>query len=342
MKTIRLQERHVDRPASRPAVGGNGDAGVRGTLYDLLEGDRSDGRLGRFVNRALVALILANVAAVILESQLSVQRVTPEFFHGFEIASVVIFTLEYLARLWAAPADPRYQGSPPWRARLSYATSPLVVIDLLAIAPFYLALLIPIDLRYLRAFRLLRLLKLSRYFDGLQIFLKVIKAEIGAISAALLTMFVLVIISACLMFSLESQAQPQVFRSVVDAIWWAVVTLTTVGYGDVTPVTAGGKILAMVIMLMGVATFALPAGILAARFSAELQERREKLRFEVAEALSDGMLDAGEEAELARLRAELGLSEDTLTRLVELHGRTGHGFRYCPQCGEHLEAGRSR
>src|SRR6056297_43316 len=114
MKTIRLQERHVDRPADRPAVGGSGDGSLRGTLYDLLEGDRSGSRLGRFVNRALVALILANVAAVILESQLSVQRVTPGSFHAFEIASVVIFTLEYLARLWAAPADPRYQDLPSW------------------------------------------------------------------------------------------------------------------------------------------------------------------------------------------------------------------------------------
>lgn len=337
MKTIRLQEQQADPVPDAGNPGNPGDGSLRAALYDLLEGERSSGPVGRLLNRMLVALILANVAAVILESQVSLHLATPAFFHGFEIASVVIFTLEYLARLWAAPADPRYEGLRPARARLAYASSPLAVVDLLAIAPFYLALLVPIDLRYLRAFRLLRLLKLSRYFDGLQIFVKVIRAEIGAISAALLTMFVLVIISACLMFSLESHAQPQVFASVVDAIWWAVVTLTTVGYGDVTPVTVGGKILAMGIMLMGVATFALPAGILAARFSEELRERREKLRLEVAEALSDGVLDAGEQAELARLQSELGLSADTLARLVELHGRAGHGFRYCPRCGEHLE-----
>ncbi|HKL63075.1 MAG TPA: ion transporter [Woeseiaceae bacterium] len=339
MKTIRVQEQHAERPASGPDAHG-GKGGLRLALYDLLEGERAATPAGRFLNRALVALILANVAAVILESQFSPGLVTPAFFHGFEVASVVIFTLEYLGRLWAAPADPRYAGVRSWRARLAHAASPLAVVDLLAIAPFYLALLFPIDLRYLRAFRLLRLLKLSRYFDGLQVFLKVIRAEVGAISAALLTMFVLVIISACLMFSLESQAQPQVFGSVVDAIWWAVVTLTTVGYGDVTPVTAGGRILGMGIMLMGVATFALPAGILAARFSEELQERREKLRFEVAEALSDGVLDGTEQAELAELRTELGLSQDTLIRLVELHGRTAHGFRYCPRCGEHLDSAR--
>ncbi len=341
MKTFRVQEQQADGPVDE-RDGHGGEGGLRQALYDLLEGERAATPAGLFLNRALVALILANVAAVILESQLSRELVTPAFFHGFEIASVVIFTLEYLARLWAAPVDPRYRALKPWRARLAHAATPLAVVDLLAIAPFYLALLAPIDLRYLRAFRLLRLLKLSRYFDGLQIFLKVIRAEIGAISAALLTMFVLVIISACLMFSLESEAQPRVFGSVVDAIWWAVVTLTTVGYGDVTPVTAGGKILAMGIMLMGVATFALPAGILAARFSEELQERREKLRFEVAEALSDGVLDAGEQAELAELRAELGLSQETLSRLVELQGRTGHGFRYCPRCGEHLDSARCR
>ena len=329
MKTARAREQKFDLAT---AAGG----GFRQTLYDLLEGHLATSGPGRFLNHALVALILANVAAVILESQISVHIATPAAFHAFEIVSVMIFTVEYLARLWAAPADPRFRALGPLRARLAHAASPLALIDLIAIAPFYLALIVPIDLRYLRAFRLLRLLKLSRYFDGLHIFLKVIKAEIGAIAAALLTMFVLVIISACLMFSLESDAQPRVFNSVVDAVWWAVVTLTTVGYGDVTPVTAGGRILAMGIMLMGVATFALPAGILAARFSEELRERREQLGQEVAEALSDGVIDPSEQVALDRLQAELGLPDETLERLVRLHASRGSGFRYCPHCGEAL------
>ena len=174
----------------------------------------------------------------------------------------------------------------------------MAMIDLLAIAPFFLALFFPIDLRYLRLFRLLRLLKLSHYFDGLNMFLTVLGREIGAIAGAILTLLVLIIISACLMFSIENSAQPGQFDSVAQAIWWSVVTLTTVGYGDITPVTFLGKFVAMIIMLLGVCTMALPAGILAAKFTEELQSRRELMHARVLDALRDGVLDAGEKADL--------------------------------------------
>jgi voltage-gated potassium channel len=212
----------------------------------------------------------------------------------------------------------------------------MALIDLLAIAPFYLALLMPIDLRYLRLFRLLRLLKLSHYFDGLHMFMTVLGREIGAIAGSILTLVVLIVISACLMFSIENSAQPGQFDSVAQAIWWSVVTLTTVGYGDITPVTFIGKLVAMVIMLLGVCTMALPAGILAAKFTEELQSRRELMRNRVHAALRDGTIDAAEQADIDALQAELNVPAAVLERMLRDGSLTAAGPAYCPHCGERL------
>jgi voltage-gated potassium channel len=282
-------------------------------------------------------LILLNGVAVILESNHALNAAYGALFSLFELFSVAIFTLEYLGRVWVAVENAGYAGLSPWRARLRYMLSPMALIDLLAIAPFYLALLIAIDLRYLRFFRLLRLLKLSHYFDGLRVFSEVIRREAGAIAAALLTMLVLIIVSACLMFSVENAAQPGHFESITQAIWWSVVTLTTVGYGDITPITFAGKLLAMIIMMLGIGTMALPAGILAARFTEELNSRREYINRRVATAYLDGVFDDDEEEAVRRLQRELGLSREIVDRMVSSHRQLAQQRRYCSHCGEQLD-----
>ncbi|NND66428.1 MAG: ion transporter [Halioglobus sp.] len=308
---------------------------IRLSAFRFLEGDRESTRCRAFQS-FIVALIVLNGVAVILESNQSIHGAYSRQFYAFEIFSVIIFTVEYLSRVWACTENDRFSGLPGWRARLSYIFSPMALIDLLAIAPFYLSLFIAIDLRYLRFFRLLRLLKLSHYFDGLKIFSEVIKGEASAISSALLTMLILIIVSACLMFSVEAAAQPDHFDSIIEAIWWAVVTLTTVGYGDITPITFAGKLLAIAIMLLGIGTMALPAGILAARFSEELQIRREYLRAEVAEMFSDGVLDADERAAIDSMQRKLGVSRSVLERLLAEHRQAAKRCNYCPNCGEKL------
>ena len=309
----------------------------RSVTFGILE-DRS-GRYpaSRIVSQFIVALIIANGIAVVLESNAAIHLEHASSFAAFEVFSVVVFTAEYLARLWAAAEHPRYAGLPAMRARLFYALRPMALVDLLAILPFYLSLLIPIDLRYLRLFRLLRLLKLSHHFDGLDVFANVLRREAGAIAGALMIMTVITVISACLMFTVENAGSPGQFNSVAQAIWWAVVTLTTVGYGDITPVTYAGKLLGIVIMVLGVGTMALPAGILAARFSEELQSRRRILEGKVRQALEDGVLDACEQRSLKRIQDELGVSAVQLERIVrEQQDRMKH-IRYCPQCGVNLE-----
>src|SRR5262249_45303538 len=162
-----------------------------------------------------------------------------------EAISVTFFTIEYGLRLWSVPEDPRYARSPPMRARLGYALQPLMLIDLLAIAPAFIAFLIPgLDLRMLRLFRLLRLLKIARYAPALATFAHVIVSERRALMGTLLLLLCVMCFSAEAMYLAEGAVQPKLFGTIPDAMWWAIATLTTVGYGDAVPQTALGKIIA--------------------------------------------------------------------------------------------------
>ncbi len=317
-------------------------ASWRSITFGVLEDRGERYPASRQISRFIVALIMANGLAVVLESNARLYADYREFFVAFEVFSVSVFTIEYLARLWAATEHPRYSGTAPWLARFTYALRPMSLVDLLAVLPFYLSLFIQIDLRYLRLFRLLRLLKLSQHFHGLDVFGTVLRREAGAIVGALIIMMIITVVSACLMFTVENSAAAGAaqFDSVAQAIWWAVVTLTTVGYGDITPVTYAGKLLGMAIMVLGVGTMALPAGIMAARFSEELQRRREEMAGELQHALADGVLDAEELEELRKLQARLGMSDEDLERMINLQRGTLTSFRYCPHCGESLSAHR--
>lgn len=308
----------------------------RHTFYGLLEGHNDIGDYSRLIRGLIVTLIVLNGVAVVTESNQNLYVPYQEWFDAFELFSVTIFTLEYLARVWVSAEKKCLAHLSGWRARLRFIVSPMALVDLLAIAPFYLSLLIAIDLRYLRFFRLMRLLKLSHYFDGLQVFASVLRREGAAIAGAMLTMMTLIIISACLMFTVENAASPGHFESISEAIWWAVVTLTTVGYGDITPITFGGKLLGIAIMLLGVGTMALPAGILAARFTEELQNRREIMNQRIIDAMRDGMLDADEKEAIFKLQKDLGLSRELVKRIMEQEKRQAKRNRFCPHCGEHV------
>ncbi|HOX51564.1 MAG TPA: ion transporter, partial [Fibrobacteria bacterium] len=190
------------------------------------------------------------------------------WFRWLEIVSVTIFTMEYVARLWSCTADPRYASS--WKGRLNYATTFLSVVDLLAILPFYLGTWFSGDLRVLwtlRLLRLLRVLKLGRYSSALALMGRVLRLKSSDLLATIFALFVLIVLAASLMYHAEFQAQPDKFSSIPASMWWAVATLTTVGYGDIYPITWLGKLAASVIAILGIGLFALPAGILADGFS---------------------------------------------------------------------------
>lgn len=242
-------------------------ASLKQTLFILLEDQQTTNRRARCVRAFLVVLILLNVFALIMETMPEVSATYKHVFRGFEYFSVAIFTAEYIARLWVCSQCLNNVGG--IKGRIKHILHPLMIVDLLAILPFYLPYILPADLIFLRSLRLMRLLrvlKLGRYSDAVQIFFNVVRLKIEQLAVAGFALGILLIIASSLMYYFEREAQPAIFGSIPHAMWWAIVTLSTVGYGDAYPVTAAGRCLASVIAMLGIGMFALPAGILSAGF----------------------------------------------------------------------------
>jgi voltage-gated potassium channel len=250
---------------------------VKKRVFDVLDVASTGDTFSRAVDLFIVGLILLNVIAVMLETVHSIAVEYYEVLHAFDLFSVAVFTIEYLVRIWACTSNPRYAD--PLLGRLKFAARPMIVIDLLAILPFFLPALIPMDLRamrILRMFRLLRVFKLARYSSAMQQIGRVVFRQKEELLVGFGVMIVSLLFASSLMWAAEHEAQPDAFGSIPQAMWWGVATLTTVGYGDVTPITPLGQLLAGVIAIIGVGMFAMPAAILAQGFSEEWQKRRAK------------------------------------------------------------------
>ena len=219
----------------------------------------------------MVVLILLNVTVVILET---LQPIHLMFFWEFaiiDLISVSVFTMEYIMRIWVCTLYDEY--SHPITGRIRFAVSPYMLVDALAILPFYIPLIIPMDLRFLRILRLLRILrilKLGRYSDAVNTFHHILKRKKAELLLALSLLFIAMVLASSLMYYAEHEAQPEVFSSIPHSMWWALITLATVGYGDVFPVTATGKMLSGVVVIVGVMIFALPTAIFASGFIEEI------------------------------------------------------------------------
>lgn len=275
---------------------------ARRRVFEIVEEAAPGDRASTIFDWCLIGLISLNIAAVVLETVPSIHDNYEVEFHWFEVVSVVIFTIEYALRIWVAPEHPSLKRMGPIGARLRYAVSIGALIDLAAVAPFYLAAILGIDLRVLRVLRLLRFLKLMRYSSALMTMQRVIIDERRALLAALLIMLGLLIVASTAMYYAERNAQPEVFGSIPAAMWWGLATLTTVGYGDIVPVTLIGKMIGGVVMLLGLGMFALPIGILATGFTQEVHRRE----FVVTRSMVGRLelfedLPAGEIARLTRL-----------------------------------------
>ncbi|MEX0277626.1 MAG: ion transporter [Ruegeria sp.] len=281
---------------------------------------------------ALIALITLNVAAVILETVDSIYARWGFALNLFEGLSLFVFVVEYAARLWVATENPNYKTRGAW------AVSPIALIDLLAILPALLYLLFPIDLRLLRTFRMLRLLKLTRYSPALGMLLAVFEEEAGAFFAGFFILMVMLIFAASGAWLAEHKAQPEAFGSIPAAMWWAMATLTTVGYGDVTPVTVAGKIFGAAITVIGIGMAALPAGIIASGLNDQLHRRRASLEREFRKALEDGDICEADEADIEAVRKQLGLSRRSAVHIRDrVHAETLSMVDHCPTCGQPTE-----
>lgn len=264
----------LDKPAlpgSKPS--GRRFSEVRRWLYILLEAGKTGDKPSAIFDAFMVTLILANVVAFVAETDVRVAAVWGEELRLFNAVSIAIFTVEYVLRLWVAVDHPALRGLPKWRVRVGYALNPQMLIDLIVILPFYLSFLFVIDLRVLRIFRLFRFLMLARYSPALYTIGQVLKSERRAIMAAMIAMLGMLIFSASGIYLLEHKVQPEAFGSVVKSMWWALATLTTVGYGDVVPVTTIGRFFGGLVMVFGLGMFAMPVAIISSGFAREIHRR---------------------------------------------------------------------
>ena len=241
---------------------------LRREVHDVLEVGGDAHPMGR-VNGFIIVLIFLNAIAFAADTVPELAGRYRWEFAAFNAFSVIVFTVEYALRIWSAVEIPMLSRLPRWQARLRYAMRPMMIIDLLAFLPWYLHWLYPLDLRLLRVFRLFRLLMLVRYSPALQTLGRVVTDEYRALLGALLVILILLLFASSGMYLIERHMQPDKFGSIPQAAWWALATLTTVGYGDVVPVTPLGKMLGGVVMLLGVGMIALPVAIIATGFSQE-------------------------------------------------------------------------
>jgi voltage-gated potassium channel len=241
-------------------------------VHILLHPELGESKADKFVNAFIITLIVLNVIAVMLETVKPLHDKYERFFHYFDLVSVGIFTVEYVLRVWSCTHDPRYKGS--IKGRIKYMLTPGALIDLLAFLPTYFHAFLNFDLRILRLlrfFRFFRLFRLTAYTKSAQMIFNVFKSRVNELVLSFTMVLFLIIIASCLLFFAEHNAQPDSFSSIPATMWWAVVTLTTTGYGDMHPITTLGKTLAGIIMLTGVALFALPAGIITVGFLEEFR-----------------------------------------------------------------------
>jgi voltage-gated potassium channel len=238
---------------------------MKAKIYSLLHKNKT-------VIQFIYGLIIINIIGLILESDNSFSEEFGDIFLAIEVVSIIIFTFEYLLRLWVSDLDKEVQFN---RRKFFFSTAGL--IDLLAILPFYLPFIFKIDLRVIRILRLLRLIrifKLGRFSKSLKTINEVIKETRPDLAITLFFALILLILSSTLMYYAENEAQPDKFESIAHSFWWAVATLTTVGYGDIFPITSIGKILSGVISIIGIGFIALPTGIISSAFVSKLQTKK--------------------------------------------------------------------
>ena len=247
---------------------------LKKSIYEILEDDSDRTILGRTLGWFIVFLVILNIVALMLESMVQYHQKYFVEFQLFEIFTIMVFSFEYVLRVWSCTSNQKY-SSLFW-GRFTFALRPLLLMDLLAILPFFVGAL-GVDLRFLRAIRLIRLfrlLKLARYSKTLKMFGNVFRKQREELATSILFLLLVLLISGSLMYFAERSAQPEKFSSIPHSMWWAVTTLTTVGYGDTYPMTPTGKIIAAFIAILGIGMVALPAGILSSGFSNEISRNK--------------------------------------------------------------------
>jgi len=251
-------------------------------IYETIEEDISDSRAHKIFEVFIVGLIILNVVAIIAESFLLKSNISEpilaeytNFFKRFEVFSVIVFSIEYLLRVWTAQL--KYPEYSKIKATLRFIFSAQGLIDLSAILPFYISLRLDGRIfRLLRLLRLLRILKLTRFLDSFKLIINVIKNRKYELLMTIFVALMFLVIASTIMFEIENKAQPEKFPDIISALWWSVATLTTIGYGDVFPITALGKCVSAFLSIVGIGLIALPTGIISSGFLEEYRNSKQK------------------------------------------------------------------
>ena len=314
---------------------------ARHWLGRLFDDDLPPTRATHLFNQFLAALIIVNVSGVILESVDSINERFGALLWWLEQIATALFAIEYVLRAWACVEIHHGQYRHPVRGRLRYLVSLFALIDLASILPAILGLLGAGDLRTLRLLRLLRMLKLTRHAHIFTLLWAVFRAEARSLGAVLFILLLTLTISASMMYMIEGEAQPEGFSSIPAAMWWAIETLTTVGYGDLVPTTPWGKLVGGMVTVIGVAAVALFTSLITASFLDQVRLRREALQAAAEASLEDGVLTIGELQAIERLGNRLGLPEGAAVRALEDAARELAATAVCPHCGGALEQARA-
>ena len=281
---------------------------IQKRTLEILDQSQDGNAISKICDFVIIAFVMLNIFGVILETMSDFEARYHLEFYIFETFSIAFFTIEYFTRLWAAGA--MIDGE-SWRGRVRYIFSFNGLVDLAATAPFYLQILMPgLDLRVLRILRLVRVFKLSHYSTAIEDLFSAVYQERKAFIAAIYLLLIAVILTSSLMYFAETTHQPDKFGSIPDTIYWSLITLTTVGYGDVSPVTGVGKIIAVSTAFMGVCVVALLTGIVASAFANQITRRKVIFESQLREALKDGTIDEDEQISLENLRVAFNLSEE--------------------------------
>jgi len=283
----------------------------RDRLLEILDKGRADDTVSKICDYFLSILIILNLVSICLESIDSIDFTYGHLFYIFEIFSLVIFTTEYFLRIWVAASNSEVANSILER-RLKYIFSLTGLIDLIAILPGILQFVgVGLDLRWLRIMRLIRLLKISHYTSAFDDLFEVLIEERKPLAATLYLLLVAIFFSSSCLYLIEGDVQ-SAFVSIPESMWWSVVTLTTVGYGDVSPITPLGKFIGALTSIIGVLTVAMMTGIVSSAFTSKLSSKREALRYEIAEALDDGIISGEEMEEIESIARSMNLSSNEL------------------------------
>ena len=289
---------------------------IQRRIFEILDGAVLDGA-SKACEIFIATLVVANVLAIILESMHDLHEAYAAYFHMFDLVSVVVFSIEYVLRVWSYGQKYADEAGSSWRGRKEYLFSAFGMVDFLSTVPFYLQLIFPgADLRVLRMFRLLRIFKLSRYNSAMDDMFEAIKSEKDSFSSALFLLLISCLLFSSLIYIIEGHDQPEVFPSIPAAMHWFILTIIS-GWGNVDPVTYLGVALVVITQVLAIALAAILTGVVATAYTAQVQRREAVYELEVREALADGIVTDQERAQLKQMQAKFGMTDEQVEAIAE-------------------------